>query len=33
MNVAGEICIYTNSRITLLELDPEGSDDVEDQTD
>ncbi len=35
--IAGEICIYTNTNITLLELEPEsgpeGSDDVEDQTD
>ncbi|MCK9996499.1 MAG: ATP-dependent protease subunit HslV [Candidatus Krumholzibacteria bacterium] len=35
--LAGEICIYTNTNITLLELEPEsgpeGSDDVEDQTD
>jgi ATP-dependent HslUV protease subunit HslV len=31
--LAGEICIYTNTNITLLELDPEGSDSVEDQTD
>jgi len=31
--LASEICIYTNSHITMLELLPEGSDDVEDQTD
>jgi ATP-dependent HslUV protease subunit HslV len=31
--LAGGICIYTNTNITLLELGPEGSDDVEDQTD
>ena len=31
--LAAEICIYTNTNITLLELEPEGSDDVEDQTD
>jgi ATP-dependent HslUV protease subunit HslV len=37
LHIAGEICIYTNTNITLLELKPEagpeGSDDVEDQTD
>jgi ATP-dependent HslUV protease subunit HslV len=37
LQLAGEICIYTNTNITLLELEPEsgpeGSDDVEDQTD
>ncbi len=37
LHIAGEICIYTNTNITLLELEPEtgpeGSDDVEDQTD
>lgn len=37
LTLAGEICIYTNTNITLLELEPEvgseGSDDVEDQTD
>ena len=37
LQIAGEICIYTNTNITLLELEPEagpeGSDDVEDQTD
>ena len=37
LQLAGEICIYTNTNITLLELGPEsgpeGSDDVEDQTD
>jgi ATP-dependent HslUV protease subunit HslV len=33
LHLAGEICIYTNTHITVLELEPEGSDDVEDQTD
>jgi ATP-dependent HslUV protease subunit HslV len=37
LTIAGGICIYTNTNITLLELEPEagpeGSDDVEDQTD
>ena len=37
LQLAGEICIYTNTNITLLELGPEsgseGSNDVEDQTD
>ncbi len=37
LQLAGEICIYTNTNITLLELGPEsgpeGSDNVEDQTD
>lgn len=33
LQLAGEICIYTNTHITLLELEPEGSEDVEDQTD
>ncbi len=33
LQLAGEICIYTNTSITLLELESEGSDDVEDQTD
>ena len=31
--LAGDICIYTNTNITLLELEPQGSDPVEDQTD
>ena len=37
LTIAGEICIYTNTNITLLELgsddDAEGSDQVEDKTD
>lgn len=37
LTIAGEICIYTNTNVTLLEFDPaggpEGSDQVEDQTD
>jgi ATP-dependent HslUV protease subunit HslV len=33
LEIAGQICIYTNTSITLLELDPEGSDAVEDQAD
>ena len=33
LNIAGDICIYTNTNISLLELEAEGSDDVEDQTD
>jgi ATP-dependent HslUV protease subunit HslV len=32
LQLAGEICIYTNTNITLLELESQGSDDVEDQT-
>jgi ATP-dependent HslUV protease subunit HslV len=31
--LAGEICIYTNTRITLLELGPAKGGDIEDQTD
>ncbi len=33
LRLAGELCIYTNTNITLLELGPEGRDGVEDQTD
>jgi len=33
LQLAGEICIYTNTHITLLEIDPEGSDDGENQAD
>lgn len=33
LNIAGEICIYTNTNITLLELDPGEGDEIEDQTD
>lgn len=33
LHIAGEICIYTNTNITLLELDPGEGDEIEDQTD
>ena len=33
LELAGEICIYTNTNITLLELDPGEGDEIEDQTD
>jgi ATP-dependent HslUV protease subunit HslV len=33
LEIAGQICIYTNTSITMLELDSEGSDDVEDKAD
>jgi ATP-dependent HslUV protease subunit HslV len=33
LHIAGEICIYTNTHITLLELDPEKGDEIEDKTD
>ncbi|MEN8005426.1 MAG: ATP-dependent protease subunit HslV [Candidatus Krumholzibacteriota bacterium] len=33
LQLAGEICIYTNTNITLLELDPGEGDEIEDQTD
>ena len=33
LQLAGEICIYTNTNITLIELDPGKGDEIEDQTD
>ncbi len=33
LHLAGEICIYTNTNITILELDTDGGEDHENQTD
>ncbi len=33
LNIAGEICIYTNTNITVLEIGANGGDNHEDQTD
>lgn len=33
LNIAGEICIYTNTHITVLEIGENGGEDHEDQTD
>ena len=33
LNIAGEICIYTNTHITVLEIDKNGGEGLENQTD